>query len=212
MYKCYLLAGLRLLGGSPSIYSVSCWVSWTQDKDWHGFDWRRATVVCQAWAVLPWYSMPHWLPCSPEPKELGWFCSVFWTHHFECLTPNTIMQSKTVPRFYYTVSSLSPNRPSLYVCLAKKVLGQVPTMQCFARQQWLKAAKGLAMAAWFMVRCGVMAARRHAKSLQQRLSSSVRVALFTPARGLETLKHRKEERGSDCSTFRKRAKNLPRIE
>ena len=87
-----------------------------------------------------------------------------------------------------------------------------PTALVAARQKWLKAAKGLAMAAWFMVRCGVMAARRHAKSLQQRLSSSVRVALFTPARGLETLKHRKEERGSDCSTFRKRAKNLPRIE
>ena len=59
-----------------------------------------------------------------------------------------------MPRFYYTVSSLSPNRPSLYVCLAKKVLGQVPTMQCFARQQWLKAAKGLAMAAGFMSSTG----------------------------------------------------------
>ena len=78
------------------------------------------------------------------------------------LTPNavcTTMQRNRVPMFYDTASS--SNLPSLYICLARNVLGRVPLTSSFVQgnrtltcptalvpardsEQWLAAGMGLA--------------------------------------------------------------------
>ena len=45
------------------------------------------------------------------------------------LTPNAFTQRNGVPMFYYTAGSI--NLPSLYICLARNVLGRMPLMPCF---------------------------------------------------------------------------------
>ena len=47
------------------------------------------------------------------------------------VTPNVVTQRNGVPMFYDTASS--SNLPSLYICLARNVLGRVPLTPCFVQ-------------------------------------------------------------------------------
>ena len=119
------------------------------------------------------------------------------------LSPNAIMQRTEVPMFYDTASS--SNLPTcifagLRMCWAgyhscraswaETGLRPCPIAMVAARGQWLTAAKGQAMATGFMSstpECGVMAGGSRAGLLSQSLSSTVRLALPTLARGQQRL-------------------------
>ena len=49
------------------------------------------------------------------------------------LTPGAVTQRNGVPMLYDTVTASSSNLPSLYLCLARNVLGRVPLTPCFVR-------------------------------------------------------------------------------
>ena len=132
-------------------------------------------MICQAAAVLSpaVYSVPHRLPSSSQAAQ-GIYALVFFST-FEpiTLTPNEVTQCTRVPKFYNTASS--SNLPSLYICMARNVLGRVPLTSCsvqgdrtptlpssFGNQQGAVAdsRNGVATAAGFMgstFGCGVMA-------------------------------------------------------
>ena len=112
------------------------------------------------------------------------------------LTPGAVTQRNGVPMLYDTASS--SNLPSLYLCLARNVLGRVPLTPCFvrgnrtptAREMWLTAGMELATAAGFMrstFGCGIMAGVSHAGLLPPRRSCSGRRPSLTLAGGLQTL-------------------------
>ena len=89
---------------------------------------------------LLWYARPQlFFRCTVCPtgslqtpskhKELA--LMFFSTFEPITLTPGAVTQRNGVPMLYDTASST--NLPSLYLCLARNVLGRVPLTSCFVR-------------------------------------------------------------------------------
>jgi hypothetical protein len=87
---------------------------------------------------LLWYARPQLffnctvapvgqLECKARHTELS--LVFFSTFEPIKLTPNSVMQRNGVPMFFDSASST--NLPSLYICRAENVLGRVPLMPCY---------------------------------------------------------------------------------
>ena len=81
------------------------------------------------------------------------------------LTPNAFTQRNGVPMFYDT--AISSNLPSLYICLARNVLGRVPLTRCFVRGNRTPTLSGLPHS--FGNRQGVVADSRNGAGKGSRL-------------------------------------------
>ena len=139
-------------------------------------------VSCRGNGLL-WYSLPHlffWCTVCPAGslhtlRKLKELALVFFsTFKPITLTPDAVTQRNGMPIMMLYDTARSSNLRSLYLCLARNVLGRLPLTPCFvrgkriptlphsfgnrARELWLTAVLELATAAGFMrstFGCGV---------------------------------------------------------
>lgn len=108
--KWYLLC--RIVLPANAWWTQTNWTSLLLNpliQDWHGFDRRRALVLCQGQqgptssSIVHWATLGRCVPLPPEPVQLegtsSGFLQHFWTHH------RTLMQYNKVPMFYNTTST-----------------------------------------------------------------------------------------------------------
>ena len=118
-----------LPGGPVSIRSKDSRPVQCQNR--HGSQWRRPSVVCSATAFLQLYCCSRRAAGVKSKVHLAELAlSRFLQHLWPIkLTPNLVMQRKGVPIFFDSASST--NLPSLYICRTENVLGRVPLMPCY---------------------------------------------------------------------------------